>query len=181
MKKTPQRAPATASGSSTSLSELLVTLAVGAVAVGLVIPPLMPASRAGDEQTNLALLARRAAVLREIDDPVKRDSYCVPLAAYARALDQAIDKHARVFVSGMVGKENSGRGGYFYFLRNYLFPRDVEISLGRPPVFYNEWTDGTDCDSPDVLRTNGFDLLIRFGTNGGIAIVPLTEKGVPKQ
>jgi hypothetical protein len=162
------------------MSKLLVTTVVGIVACGLVLAELAPAPSL-EGKVKLSALNQRLAVLRQIDDPIKRDSYCVPLSAYSRALDRAIDKDARIFVSGMVGKENAGRGGYLYFLRNYLFPRDIEISLGRPAVFDNEWRDGTDCDSPEMLRTNGFDLLLRFGTNDNISIIPLTERGVPKQ
>ncbi|MGD0743612.1 MAG: hypothetical protein ABSA45_00505 [Verrucomicrobiota bacterium] len=157
-----------------------MTTLVGIVACGLVVAELAPASNP-EGKANLAALNQRVTVLRQIDDPIRRDSYCVPLSAYCRALDHALDKNARVFLSGMVGRENAGRGGYYYFLRNYLFPRDVEISLGRPAIFYNEWRDGVDCDSPETLRTNGFDLFLRFETNNNIAIIPLTEKGVPKQ
>ncbi len=155
-------------------------LSVGIVAFGLVVAELAPSTNA-DEKVNLSALNQRVAMLRQIDNPIQRDSFCVPLSAYGRELDGAINKDARVFLSGIVGRENAGRGGYFYFLRNYLFPRDLEISLGRPPVFFAEWVDGADCDSPEALRTNGFDLFLRFGTNGGIAIIPLTEKGVPKK
>jgi hypothetical protein len=163
-----------------SVPKWLVTTAVGIVACGLVVAELAPATNLGGK-ANLSALNQRAAELRKIHDPIERDSHCIPLSAYGRMLDRAIDKDARIFLSGMVGKENAGRGGYLYFLRNYLFPRDVEISLGRPAVFFNEWRDGTDCDSPEMLRTNGFDLFLRFETNNNISIIPLTERGVPKQ
>jgi len=157
-----------------------VTFAVGIFALGLVIAEFAPATN-GSVKMNLPALNQRAALLRQVDDPVRRDAMCIPLSAYGRALDRAIDPTARVFLSGMIGKQNGGRRGYYFFLRNYLFPRELEISLGRPSVFHNEWTDGTDCDSADVLRTNGFDLFLRFGNDGNISIIPLTQKGVPKQ
>ena len=157
-----------------------MTIAVGIVALGMLIAEFAPATN-GSVKMNLPALDQRVAMLRRTDDPIKRDSMCIPLSAYSRALDKAIDPSARVFLSGMIGKENGGRRGYYFFLRNYLFPRELEISLGRPSVFHNEWTDGTDCDSPDILRTNGFDLFLRFGNDGNISLIPLTEKGVPKQ
>ena len=168
------------SGGTFSPPELFVTIAVGIFALGLVIAEFSPATN-GSVKMNLPALNQRAALLRQVDDPVRRDAMCIPLSAYSRALDRALDPTARVFLSGMIGKENGGRRGYYFFLRNYLFPRELEISLGRPSVFHNEWTDGTDCDSADVLRTNGFDLFLRFGSDGNISIIPLTEKGVPKQ
>lgn len=164
-----------------SLSELVLTLIIGIMAAGLVVSSLAPASRAADQQTNLALLNERAAVLSHVSDPVERDKMCIPLAAYGRALDRALDKNARIFISGVVGTKNTGNGGYYFFLRNYLFPRDVEISLGQPPVFTCEWAAGIDCDSPQVLQSNGFDLLVRLGSNGQVSLIPLTVKGVPRQ
>jgi hypothetical protein len=75
----------------------------------------------------LSALSQRAARLRQVSDPVERDRLCTPLAAYARALDRSLAPEARVFVSGILGKENGTRIGVYYFLRNYLFPRMVVV------------------------------------------------------
>jgi hypothetical protein len=157
-----------------------VTLLVGAVAVCLAWPQVFP----GPDQANditLPNLNQRASGLRQISDPVERDRFCVPLSAYGRALDRALPPDVRVFLSGMIGKANGPRLGYYYFLRNYLFPRDVEISLDGKAIFHVDGFEGVPCDSPEVLRTNGFDLLLLMPTNSdNIQIIPLTQKGVPK-
>lgn len=159
---------------------IFVTLLMGVTAIWLAWPQVFPEP----DQTSAATLPnlnRRASVLEQITNLVERDSYCVPLSAYGRALDRALAPDARVFLSGMIGKDNAGRGGYYFFLRNYLFPREVDISLGDPAIFHEGWFEGVSCDSPDALRTNGFDLLLRMPTNSDhLEIIPLTPKGVPK-
>ena len=162
-----------------SWPESLIAILVGGFAAFLVWPQIFP----GPEQANAANLPnldKRVIALRQISDPVQRDSFCVGLSAYGRQLDQHIAKDAHVFLSGIVGKENAGRGGYYYFLRNYLFPREVEISVDRKGVFRQFGFEGVDVTSLDQLRTNGFDLLIKIGTNDSFSLQPITEKGVPK-
>jgi hypothetical protein len=166
------------SAPSPDVPQLIVTLLVVAVAAGFVIaqfyfaelPPQNPGS-----QLALANMDKRIGMLRQTDDPVQRDSLCIPLAASARRLDTLLPKDARIFMTGMVGHTNQGSLGYYYFFRNYLFPRDVEISLDKGHFgkggFY-----GITTDSPDVLRTNGFDLMINFAAG---QVIPLTPKGVP--
>ena len=157
-----------------------VTLLIGVTAIGLAWPQVFPGPDQANEMT-LPNLNQRASQLEQITNLVQRDSYCVPLSAYGRALDRALAPDARVFLSGMLGKEKGGRGGYYFFLRNYLFPREVDISLGDKAIFHDGWFEGTPCDSPDELRTNGFDLLLRMATNSDqIEIIPLTPKGAPK-
>ncbi len=164
----------------TAWPETLLAILVGCFAAFLVWPQIFP----GPEQENAANLPnldKRVVALRQISDPVQRDSVCVGLSAYGRQLDMHVAKDAHVFLSGIVGKENAGRGGYYYFLRNYLFPREVEISADRKGLFtYKDGFKGVDATSIDELRTNGFDLLIKIGADNNIALQPLTEKGVPK-
>lgn len=159
---------------------VLVTVLIGVTAIWLAWPQVFPGPDQANEPT-LPNLDQRVSQLRQITDPVKRDSMCIPLSAYGRALDRALAPDARVFLSGMIGKDNGGRGGYYFFLRNYLFPRTVEISLDGRAVFHEGWFEGIPCDSPAELRTNGFDLLLLMPTNSNnIEIIPLTQKGVPK-
>jgi hypothetical protein len=158
---------------------LLVTVLVSLTAAVLVVKQLARKPDS-DGEPRLQDLDRRAAVLRKITDPVQRDGLCVPLSAYGRALDRALPRDSRVFLSGMVGKTNGGKLGYFYFLRNYLFPRDVEISLDAKPLFKGEWYEGVPCDSAAQLQTNGFDLFIRLGQNDAFQLIPLTTNGIPK-
>src|ERR1700722_14456582 len=103
-----------------SLPDLLVTVSIGIVALGLLVAQLPSGAKAAHELT-LSTLDQRAEALQKITDPVQRDSYCIPLSAYGRALDRALDKNARVFCSGFIGRTNGGGLGYYYFLQNYLF------------------------------------------------------------
>ena len=81
----------------------------------------------------------------------------------------------------MLGEEHGPRLGYYYFLRNYLFPREVDISLGRRAVFREGYFEGVPCNSPEILQTNGYDVLLQMATNSdNIQIIPLTPKGVPR-
>ena len=92
-------------------------------------------------------------------------------AARIQAVERDVILPLRVLIIAILG--------YYFFLRNYLFPREVEISLGDKAIFHEGWFSGTPCDSPAELQTNGFDLLLRYGPNG-FALVPLTQKGVPR-
>jgi hypothetical protein len=158
---------------------LFVTLAVGIVALGLVAAQLLAGARP-DQEIALSMLNQRAEALQKTADPIQRDSYCIPLSAYGRSLDRALDKNARVFFAGLIGKTNAGGVGYYYFLQNYLFPRDLEISLDGHAVQTEDYFDGVPCDSPAVLQTNGFDLMIRCGANG-LQLIPLTTRGTPHE
>jgi len=156
---------------------LAAVLLVGAMAAGLVW-----AQRSYPEthpEYSLSFLNQRADFLGSITNAIQRDQYCIPLSALGRQLDKALPPDARVFFSGMVGETNGPKLGYYYFLRNYLFPRDVEISLGTNLVYHEGWFQGTPCDSPAELRTNGFDLLIRYGDKG-FEFIPLSQKVAPK-
>jgi len=157
---------------------IFVTLLIGVTAIWLAWPQVFPGPEQANE-TTLPNLNQRASQLRQITDPVQRDSFCVPLSAYGRALDRALAPDARIFFSGMLGETNGSKLGYYFFFRNYLFPREVQISLGDNAVFHEWGFSGTPCDSPAELQTNGFDLLVRYGTNG-FTLIPLTQKGVPK-
>jgi len=162
------------SAASFDLSNLLVTLLVLAVAAGLVIAQFYYADNPNNQMA-LANLDKRVDLLRQTDDPVQRDSVCIPLAAEARHLDTVLPRDARVFMCDMTGHTNQPALGYYYFFRNYLFPRDLEISLDKGH-FGKGGYQGVSSDSPDVLRTNGFDLMIRFSAG---QVIPLTPKGVP--
>jgi len=168
-----------AAGNIFALSNLVVTLAVGIVAFSLAAPQLLGEAKPGTEIT-LAALNQRAEALQKVTDPIQRDSYCIPLSAYGRALDRALDKNARIFVTGILGKTNVSKGGYYYFLQNHLFPRAMEISLDGHAVADGSFFVGVPCDSPDVLKAKGFDLMIRLESNGP-QLIPLTPKGTPHE
>ncbi len=157
----------------------LVTLLIGATALCLAGTQICPGSGQDTHET-VPNLNRRVAMLRQVDDPIRRDSFNGGFSAFARQLDQKLPRDARIFLSGMIGKNNESQIGYYYVLRNYLFPRTVAISLDEKPVFQEGWFEGIPCDSPGELRISGFDLLLMFSTNNTLRVVPLTQKGVPK-
>src|SRR5450759_2579966 len=99
----------------------IVSALVGIVAIALVWPQIFPDLEQANGAT-LPNLSKRVPMLRQTTDPIQRDSLCVGLSAYGRQLDAHIPKDARIFFSGMIGKDNGSRGGYYFFLRNYLFP-----------------------------------------------------------
>jgi hypothetical protein len=155
---------------------LAVLLFVGVLAVDLVIA--QPDYTQKNPDLSLSLLNQRADFLSQITDPIQRDQNCIGLSAMGRQLDKALAPDARIFISGMLGPTNASKSGYFFFLRNYLFPRDLEISLNTNVICAPDGFEGTPCDSPAELQTNGFDLLIRSENN--FDLVPLTKKGLPK-
>ena len=170
-------APRTSRATGPGLAEIGVTLLVGIAAIVIVIAQFHynqdPAS-----QLSLSNLNQRISVLEKITNLVQRDSVCIPLSAYGRALDQALPSGTRVFITGMIGEPN-GSLGYYFFLRNYLFPHDVEISLDGKAIYHNDGFSGVPCDSSAVLTSNGFDLMIQYSDNK-MNLIPLTPKGVPR-
>jgi hypothetical protein len=158
---------------------IIVTVCIGIMAVCLLWPQVFPASDQ-TEQLNLPNLDKRAAMLRQVTDPVQRDQYGIGLSHEGRELDRLLQPDARVYLAGMLGPTNVGGLGYYYFLRNYLFPRDLQISVGKVKFTDNGGFDGADATSADELKSNGFDIVIGF-PNNQIQVIPLTPKGVPKQ
>jgi len=146
---------------------LATVLLLGALSLGLVITP----------STFMVKMIRRADLLSQISDPIQRDQQCINQCATARALDRAIDPQARIFITGMLGTTNNSNLGYYFFLRNYLFPRDIGISLGTNLVYREDGFHGTPCDSSAILKSNGFDLVINYNN---FQMIALTPRGRPK-
>lgn len=150
---------------------LLITglLAVGAVSL------LGP----NDLATMKRLANRRALILANPSNPANREFE--PSVVTYRRLDRQIPPDARVFFSGMIGKEKNRRLYHYFFARTYLFPREVEISLDGKAVYHTTGFEGVDCQSEDQLRTNGFDVMLHFAPDGKVVAVPLTQKGTPRE
>jgi hypothetical protein len=108
----------------------------------------------------------RATMLGNETDPVKRDSMCIPLSALGRSIDAQIPTNARVFLAGMLGQENAGKVGYYYFLNYYLFPRKVDISLGQPPIYTSAGYAGRNPASLDELTQSNYDLVLQLAPDG---------------
>ena len=196
---TPETPTAKAPNASAPWPMILVTVLVGIFAIVLTYVALLPPAPQADNR--LHLLSKGFPVLLKTTNSMERetldfilnsgnditDPRIAPyaqrpmgLTALSRAYAQMLPENARIFLSGMVGKENTSRGGYYFFLRNYLFPRELEISLGKPATYVSDdtaWMDGIDCTDPEVLRTNGFDLFLRFSSDNNITPIPLTAKG----
>ena len=157
---------------------LLVTALVSVTAVGLVMAQFQYANDRGS-QLSLSNLDQRVPMLEQTTNWIQREQLCMPLAAYGRALAAALPTNSRVYLTGMLGPTNQPALGYYYFLRNYLYPRDLEIFLGQGSFTRSGFT-GQMADSAEMLKTNGFDLVIVF-ENNQMQLVPLTTNGVPKQ
>lgn len=155
-----------------------MTLLVGAVACGLVAAQFSCAQDPNSPQSQISLsnLDQRVPILEQTTNWIQRDEMCVGLSALGRKLDAALAPDARVFMTGMLGPTNSGSLGYYYFLRNYLFPRHLEISLDGKATNTMDGFIGVPCDSPAILKSNGYDVVILF-SNGQIQnVMALTPK-----
>jgi hypothetical protein len=179
LKKNVAKAPPTGPQIIFNWPVLLVSLLIGVAAFSMAAGQFHNNEDPQGEPT-LADLDRRVDLMESVTNPIQRDSYCVGLSAYGRELDSVLDPNARVFLTGMMGTNNVSCLGYYFFLRHYLFPRDVEISLDNGITYSEDGFIGPACDSPAVLKTNGFDLMILFHDNQ-MQLIPLTQKGVPKQ
>lgn len=123
---------------------------------------------------------QRATMLGNETDPIKRDAMCIPLSAFARSVDAQIPTNARVFMAGMLGPKNAGGLGYYYFLTDYLFPREVSISLGQPPVYNLAGVaQGRNPTSLDELSNAGYDLVMQLTPDGHVESKVLRPLGQP--
>ena len=159
----------------------LVAGLVGALAIWLAWPRIFPGPGQANERT-LPGLDRRASRLQQITDPVKRDLQCYEITAFGRELDRSLAPDAHVFISGVLGKDNCLKIHWYWFLRNYLFPREVEISADRKPIFHVGWFEGVPYQSLAELRRKGFDVLLLMPTNDTTVahLMILNQKGVFK-
>ncbi len=162
----------------------MVTLLVAAVAFGLVAAQFSYAQDPQSPQSQISLwyLDKRVPILEQTPDWIQRDKlYDIGLSGLGRQLDAAIAPDAKVFMTGMLGPTNSGAAGYYYFLRNYLFPRHLQISLDGKATNTDDGFVGVPCDSPDILKSNGYDVMILFSNGQLQNVIALTPKAVRKQ
>jgi hypothetical protein len=154
---------------------VLVTLLVGAAAIASIWWTIL----LGQSQRlalSLPKLNKRAQELGLVSDPILRDLTCLRLSSICRGVDHQLPMNARIFVSGMIGRENRFRLGYLFFMQNYLYPRRLEVSKDGKVDSRKGWFEGTPCDSEEELRKLGFDFLFRMKSDQTIEIVPLTTK-----
>ena len=155
---------------------MVLTLLVGGAALGLITAQFTWAHNPTCE-ISLLNLDSRVPLLESATNWVQRENYCVPFAHFARSLDVRLRPDARVFVSGIVGTTNTSESGFYFYLKNYLFPRDVEISLDGKSIAGNDRIYGVPCGSTNVLKARGFDVMIQF-SNNAYDVVALTPKGM---
>jgi len=117
---------------------------------------------APNKGASLPQLFERQSYLGAITNDVARDSACIPLSGYCRNLALALPENARVYVPDMLGPENTNKGGYYFFLRYYLFPREVAISLGGSARQTANGFTGIPAKSDEELRVAGFDVVVDF-------------------
>lgn len=120
-----------------------------------------------DAETNMGLSQfsshqKHAEMLGRESDPIKRDSICIALSAFSRSIDAELPPDARVFLLGMLGKENRGKLGYYYFLTYYLFPKEVAIAMDKPAVFVlSSEATGRNPSSVAEPTQAGYDLVLQ--------------------
>lgn len=112
------------------------------------------------------LLYQRAEMLNGISDPCQRDSMCIPLNAFARNLDMRLPLDTKLYLPGMLGKENPIKHGYYFSLQMYLHPRRIDISTDGKPRRCDGYYEGRDPKSDDELKQMGYHLLIAFDPKG---------------
>ena len=123
---------------------------------------------------SLPAMYQRAAGLQSITNPVRRDSYCVPLSAYCRNIAEQLPLDARIFMLNMLGDENGRKLGYYYFMSYYLYPREVSISLDKRMSFLNAAYIGRNPTNMDELIHAGYNVAFNFSDNAtNISVTPL--------
>ena len=125
-----------------------------------------------------AQLQRAPSVLRLELDPARREDLFTSntLSGICRLQDANIPTDARVFLLDMLGPENAGKMGYYYFLTYYLYPREVAISLGRPPTFQLDGVTGHSQASPMELEQAGYDFAMKIEPEKAIYLLTLGSK-----
>lgn len=121
-----------------------------------------------------SLERHREAILAK---PETRDS--LTGVAGFRAINRQFPLDTKIFFSGMVGPNNHLYP--YFFARTFLYPHEIEISLDHKADYRVDGFRGVDFINPEQLRTNGYDLIMKFVDDGSIITIPLTEKGVAKQ
>jgi len=106
-------------------------------------------------------LVKRANALGSESDPIRRDAMCIPLSSFCRSLDAQIPTNSSIFLLNMLGPENQGGLGYYFFINNYLYPREVAISTsGKPLTFGIKGYSGRNPASMEELAQAGYDFAL---------------------
>ena len=129
-----------------------------------------PASEGRDP--GLRAMHKRATALGRMANPIERDRYCIPLSAMGRMLNQQIPADAKLFVTGILGHERQGNGGFYYSLQNYLYPRVLEMSVAGSGRFEMTGFGGVAPTSDVQLASMGYSVDIALPVTDQASIVP---------
>ncbi len=127
-------------------------------------------------------LFRQAQRLQSLTNCVLRDAATIPISGVGRNLDRQLPPDARVFLPNMLGPENSGKGGYYFFMTYYLFPREVSISAGSPLVDSGNGFEGHSPSNKQELVQLGYNIALDFKPDGKIeasALAPMPASPPP--
>jgi hypothetical protein len=138
-------------------------------------------------------LNRLATKLGQEPDPVQREKLTPGedpgVGAGYRAIDARCPANARLFLAGMLGRENFSQIGYYRYLTYYLFPREVAISLGETPALHLDWVEGRSPSSAEEVRQAGYDYVMEFAAGqtrlmvtplrGGQRLPEVKPKSIP--
>jgi hypothetical protein len=127
----------------------------------------------------ISRLFQRAEFLQSITNCVQRDSVCIPLSAYCRNIAEQLPVETRVFMTHMLGPENGSKLGYYYFMANYLFPREVGISFRTPVTFHGDYYEGSNPTNNSELGQAGYNFAFDLGAGNQIAVAQLAPLNVP--
>jgi hypothetical protein len=115
--------------------------------------------------------------LRKESDPVRREDCIMDndkrIAGSFREIEAMMATNARVFALDMLGPENSGKLGFYYYLTYYLYPREVAISLGQPPAFQLNWVAGDRPASIEAVKQAGYDFVWKLKPDQHMSILTL--------
>ena len=127
---------------------------------------------------SFAQLQRATSALQLEPDAARREDLFASnsLSGIGRAAGASIPADARVFLLDMLGPENAGKMGYYYFLTYYLYPREVAISLGRPPTFQLDGVTGRSHVSLEELSQAGYDFAIQVAPDTAMYLRTLGSK-----
>ena len=165
----------------TSRFEWIVLGGIVLVAVALIYKTFIPEKTEYGEQSQFSQLVNRADALGRETDPIRRDAMCIPLSSFSRSIDAQIPTNARIFLFDMLGPDNASNVGYYYFLKNYLYPRELAISFGKPATYGIGGMRGINPTSLEQLEKAGYDLVLKQTPKNGWqsqVLKPLANRGV---
>jgi hypothetical protein len=123
----------------------------------------------------IALSWQKAQRLPQIHDLVPRVSEYFPGAGTWWTLDMALPADARVFLANMTGPTNSPKLLYYYPATYYLFPREIGVSLDRPPIITRNGFPSEAACSDQELRDRGYDVKLDFAASETMRYQALRE------